>query len=81
VGFEPTTPVFERAKTVHALADCAAAVMGCYDIRYIILKLKQRPYMINLSAMLSDCSVTTIATYFREVLGANLECILIPDKA
>jgi hypothetical protein len=27
VGFEPTTPVFERAKTVHSL-DRAAAVIG-----------------------------------------------------
>jgi hypothetical protein len=27
VGFEPTIPVFERAKTVHAL-DCAATVIG-----------------------------------------------------
>jgi hypothetical protein len=27
VGFEPTIPVFERAKTVHSL-DCAAAVIG-----------------------------------------------------
>jgi hypothetical protein len=27
VGFEPTTPVFERVKTVHAL-DSAATVMG-----------------------------------------------------
>jgi hypothetical protein len=27
VGFEPTTPVFERAKTVHAL-DRAAPVIG-----------------------------------------------------
>jgi hypothetical protein len=32
VGFEPTIPVFERAKTVHAL-DSAATVIGlefCY---------------------------------------------------
>jgi hypothetical protein len=29
VGFEPTIPVFERAKTIHAL-DRAAAVMGLY---------------------------------------------------
>jgi hypothetical protein len=29
VGFEPTIPVFARAKTVHAL-DRAAAVIGCY---------------------------------------------------
>jgi hypothetical protein len=27
VGFEPTTPVFKREKTVHAL-DCAATVIG-----------------------------------------------------
>jgi hypothetical protein len=27
VGFEPTIPVFERAKGVHAL-DCAATVIG-----------------------------------------------------
>jgi hypothetical protein len=27
VGFEPTIPVFERAKTVHDL-DCAAIVIG-----------------------------------------------------
>jgi hypothetical protein len=27
VGFEPTTPVFERAKTVHAL-DSVAVVIG-----------------------------------------------------
>jgi hypothetical protein len=27
LGFEPTIPVFERAKTVHAL-DCAATVIG-----------------------------------------------------
>jgi hypothetical protein len=28
VGFEPIIPVFERAKTVHAL-DSAATVIGC----------------------------------------------------
>jgi hypothetical protein len=27
VGFEPTTPVFDRAKVVHAL-DCAVTVIG-----------------------------------------------------
>jgi hypothetical protein len=27
VGFEPTIPVFEQAKTVHAL-DCTATVIG-----------------------------------------------------
>jgi hypothetical protein len=29
IGFEPTTPVFERAKTVHAL-DSAATVIGSF---------------------------------------------------
>jgi hypothetical protein len=31
VGYEPTIPVFERAKTVHAL-DRAATVIGLYLI-------------------------------------------------
>jgi hypothetical protein len=31
VGFEPMTPVFERAKTVNAL-DCAATVTGNLDL-------------------------------------------------
>jgi hypothetical protein len=35
VGFEPTTPVFERAKTVYAL-DRAATVIGTH--RYTELK-------------------------------------------
>jgi hypothetical protein len=34
VGFEATTPVFERAKTVHAL-DCSATVIGyCFSQAY-----------------------------------------------
>jgi hypothetical protein len=39
VGFEPTTPVFERAKTVHAL-DRAATVIG-FCIHYTLLKFVQ----------------------------------------
>jgi hypothetical protein len=38
MGFELTIPVFERAKTVHAL-DCAATVIGDnynYDIKLIV---------------------------------------------
>jgi hypothetical protein len=31
VGFEPTIPVFEREKTVHAL-DRAATVIGSFNI-------------------------------------------------
>jgi hypothetical protein len=30
VGFEPTIPAFELAKTVHAL-DCAATVIGTHN--------------------------------------------------
>jgi hypothetical protein len=36
VGFEPTIPVFERAKTVHAL-DCAATVIG-YTVTFTCIK-------------------------------------------
>jgi hypothetical protein len=34
VGFEPTIPVFEQAKTVHAL-DIAATVIGSVNIYQI----------------------------------------------
>jgi hypothetical protein len=40
MGFEPTIPVFEKAKTVHAL-DRAAAVIGIH--RYIKGKGKAIP--------------------------------------
>jgi hypothetical protein len=40
VGFEPTIPMFERAKTVHAL-DRAATVIGYYSVLGIkISKIK-----------------------------------------
>jgi hypothetical protein len=39
VGFEPTIPVFERAKTFHTL-DRAAAVIGNPDLQYIINSLE-----------------------------------------
>jgi hypothetical protein len=35
VGFEPTTPVFDRAKTVHALGR-AAAVIGGTTLLYLL---------------------------------------------
>jgi hypothetical protein len=37
VGFEPTIPVFEWAKTVRAL-DRAATVMGKHDLRNLLLR-------------------------------------------
>jgi hypothetical protein len=39
VRFEPTTPLFERAKTVHAL-DRAAIAIGCILLVVYILKSK-----------------------------------------
>jgi hypothetical protein len=46
VGFEPTIPVFERAKTIHAL-DAAATAIGCYmstnyDLIVSLFNLTQR---------------------------------------
>jgi hypothetical protein len=35
VGFEPTIPVFERAKTVHALDRSATVVGGFCTYKYI----------------------------------------------
>jgi hypothetical protein len=42
VGFEPTIPASERAKTVHAL-DCSATVAGCVhgyqsELRFVTLE-------------------------------------------
>jgi hypothetical protein len=47
MGFEPTIPVFEGAKTVHALADvsevltavCEASILSCNMITFIKLSL------------------------------------------
>jgi hypothetical protein len=36
VGFGPTTPVFERAETVHTL-DCAATVIAFYPFYWVLL--------------------------------------------
>jgi hypothetical protein len=38
VGFEPANPVFERAKTVHAL-DCAATVIGKHVLKGLKIKV------------------------------------------
>jgi hypothetical protein len=42
VGFEPTIPVFERAKTVHAL-DRAATVIGFLMLHYTIYSRDTNP--------------------------------------
>jgi hypothetical protein len=44
VGFEPTIPVFERAKTVHAL-DRAATVIGITDLHALqITTVPAKPF-------------------------------------
>jgi hypothetical protein len=37
MGFEPTTPVFERARTFHAL-DRAPTVIGSVKLKFYILR-------------------------------------------
>jgi hypothetical protein len=52
VGFEPTIPVFERAKTVHAL-DCVAIVIGIPSTnlpKFAIAKISQ---LLGYSALCS----------------------------
>jgi hypothetical protein len=41
VGFEPTIPVFERAKTVHAL-DHTATVIGTYNYEACVIKYRSK---------------------------------------
>jgi hypothetical protein len=48
VGFEPTTPVFERAKIVHAL-DSAATVIGDFT-SYV--NIKSIPTKLTLSKLI-----------------------------
>jgi hypothetical protein len=52
VGFEPTIPVFERAKTFHAL-DRAATVTGHFLAYFPYFEKKNKAYeIISLSAYL-----------------------------
>jgi hypothetical protein len=44
-GFEPTIPVFERAKTVHAL-DRASTGIGCINKQYL-KTFMQNKYMLK----------------------------------
>jgi hypothetical protein len=44
VGFEPTIPVFDRAKTVHALGHVAAVIGGNYRYYY---KIEDLPFAKN----------------------------------
>jgi hypothetical protein len=49
VGFEPTIPVLEQVKIVHAL-DCAATVIGIYSkylYKLLIIDFKISPYKLS----------------------------------
>jgi hypothetical protein len=58
VGFEPTIPESERAKTVHAL-DCAATVTGfCKPIHRIIFSKQHNKKVVSILS--GDCYVSVI---------------------
>jgi hypothetical protein len=63
VGFELTIPVFERAKTVHAL-DIAATVIG--PLFYDLLKY---PYSI----LISNIYFCIFSGFFRKIFGSEKE--------
>jgi hypothetical protein len=56
VGFEPTIPVFERAKTFHTL-DRAAIVIGRPIITHSLYKTKKIVLPIILLTFISSCSI------------------------
>jgi hypothetical protein len=62
VGYEPTIPVFERAKTVHAL-DRAATVIGVVnhleDVNVVIYLISFK-YLCNLVEILLICPQSVI---------------------
>jgi hypothetical protein len=67
VGFEPTTPVFERAKTVHAL-DRSAIVIGLQRCQYrklYIVELWEENKLKRTGKMRSWHSQGTIPRLFR----------------
>jgi hypothetical protein len=61
VGFEPTTPEFERAQMVHAL-DRAASATGTYLI-----------YTVNLKYTITTCDFRVGCRVHR--LSCHLSCI------
>jgi hypothetical protein len=68
VGFEPTIPVFERAKTVRAL-DRAGTVIGYLRLGYVCMykgwaikvALAPRPLIIYRASPLTAAMIITVA--------------------
>jgi hypothetical protein len=68
VGFEPTIPVLERARTVHAL-DSAAAVYRLYYRYYELIKI-----LIRISEHYECIKMYTLFDiYFRHPVGSGYE--------
>jgi hypothetical protein len=63
VDFEPTIPVFERAKTVHAL-DRAATVIGLFSVYFTYIKKKIRNQLTR-----SPCYASVSPNVARKRLG------------
>jgi hypothetical protein len=53
VGFEPTTPVFEREKAVHTL-DRTASVIGGEGLYCTIIYLFKTPYVVMETTLITD---------------------------
>jgi hypothetical protein len=68
VGFEPTIPVFERAKTILAL-DSAATVIGSL-VCLLFLNVKGNVFIYNIVA--SCCTLQFITNLISTVLCATI---------
>jgi hypothetical protein len=66
VGFEPTIPVFERAKTVHAL-DRAATVIGHWSTAALILSTFNSDLFTRILHFLNTSLSVTVSTILHEV--------------
>jgi hypothetical protein len=69
MAFEPTIPVFEQAKTVHAL-DCAATVIGlnfptlCIYLFHVILSVSSHFFLTGIN---NFASVTEMPCGFYQL--------------
>jgi hypothetical protein len=60
VGFEPTTPLFERAKTVH---DCDRQSF-MYIKYFMLIKAKTRNYWALISSAASSMAMNAVYCYW-----------------
>jgi hypothetical protein len=83
VGFEPAIPMFDRAKTVHAL-DCATTVIGTFNSGAIIFQYEPNTSMENISKLhifhstrhkILRRSILVVVIWVGQIKGSS-ECIL-----